>query len=127
MKNEDAGHIIYPELGTWGNPIECDAENDPSNENLANWISNDPDFVSDNNYVSFFTIGGALFASGETYFIWQLDPLTLKGIRKINLDTLFKETVFKHNKKSRCGSVATHLAHYHYDQKTDEFISKFMR
>ena len=125
VKNEEAGYIMYPEMGTWGNPEYANVENDPTSEKLAEWISTDPDFASDNAYVSFFTIGGGLYASGETYFIWKIDPTTLKGVRKINLMKLFPETLFKNNLRTRCSSVATHLAHYHYDVETDEFIGAF--
>ena len=126
VNNEKAGYIMYPEMGTWGNPEYADFEVDPQSEKLGEWISTDPDFVSDNNYVSYFTIGGGLYASGETYFIWKIDPVTLKGVRKINLMELFPETLFKNNKRTRCASVATHLAHYHYDVETDEFIGSFV-
>lgn len=50
VKNEEAGYVMYPELGTWGNPKYCDPENDPDNSKLAEWLGTDPDFVSDNNY-----------------------------------------------------------------------------
>ena len=59
-------------MGTWGQP-------DWVNEsNMAEWLQT-PEFVSDNAYVSFFTVRGRLFASGETYHIWEIDPITLKG------------------------------------------------
>jgi len=125
VKNQEAGYIMYPEVGTWGNPKYCDAENDPTNEQLLDWLATDTDFVSDNAYVSFFALGGAMYVSGETYWIWRVDPVTLKGIERIQLDELFKETLFKNNKKSQCASLATHLAHYHYDAETDEYFGAF--
>jgi len=120
--NEEAGFISYPELGTWGNPEECNPENDPDNSNLGNWLSNDPEFVSDNAYVSFFSVGGALYASGETYFLQQIDPVSLTAVRRIALDEILPKTLFANN-PTRCKSVVSHLAHSHYDHVTDEFFS----
>jgi beta,beta-carotene 9',10'-dioxygenase len=131
-RNAEVGSIMFPEMSTWGNPADCDAENDPDNSKLIEFLTEDPDFVSDNNYVSYWAVGGGLYASGETYFVWQIDPITLKGVRKINLSELFQETVFKNNRKynakighTRCTSLATHLAHYHYDKVTDEYFGAF--
>merc|ERR1719334_3135606 len=113
---------MYPELGTWGSPANCTAENDPTNSNLLNWITNDPHVLSDNNYISFFAVGGLLFGSGETYYIWLLDPVTLMGIVLVNFNKLFQQTVFKNNPETECATLGTHLAHHQYDSGTDEFF-----
>ena len=112
--NEAAGKIVTPEMGTWGQP---DWVNDT---NMAEWFQT-PEFVSDNAYVSFFSIRGRLFASGETYHIWEVDPITLKGKRRINMAELLPRTLFK-NQPTSCDTVATHLAHSRYDPETDELF-----
>ena len=110
--NKDANAIVTPEMGTWGEPewvTNCeDMTEDGTNPCMLEWMTS-PDFVSDNAYVSFFIAGGRLFASGETYHIWEIDPITGHGIRRINLNDLFPETVFKNNPETGCETVATHL------------------
>jgi len=51
--------------------------------------------------------------------------MTLKGIRKINLAEFFTATLFQNNRGTKCGSLATHLAHSHYDVATGEFFASF--
>ena len=100
--NENAGKIVTAEVGTWGQPDWVE-----TNDNLTVWLQHE-DFVSDNTYVSFFAIGGRLFASGETYYIWEVDPITAKGVKRIDLTDLLPKTLFK-NGETDCTTVATHL------------------
>ena len=121
--NKEANAIVTPEMGTWGEPewvTNCDdMTEDGTNPCMLEWMTS-PDFVSDNAYVSFFIAGGRLFASGETYHIWEIDPITGHGIRRINLNDLFPETVFKNNPETGCETVATHLGKsvFHRSKKT---------
>jgi len=117
QNNEKANAIVAPELGTWGEP-----EFESPDERVE-WMQS-PDFVSDNAYVSFFSIDGRLFASGETYHIWEVDPITLKGLRRINLHEVFERTVFR-NQETTCATLNTHLAHTRYDFETDELFLSF--
>lgn len=113
--NEEANGIVTPEMGTWGQPEWV------NETNMADWLQT-PEFVSDNAYVSFFAVRGRLFASGETYHIWEVDPITLKGKRGINMGELLSRTLFKNSDTTKCATVATHLAHSRYDPDTDELI-----
>ena len=117
--NEEANAIVTPEMGTWGQPEWV------NETNMPDWLQT-PEFVSDNAYVSFFAVRGRLFASGETYHIWEVDPITLKGKRGINMGELLPKTLFKNSPNTDCKTVGTHLAHSRYDSDTDELYMSIM-